>query len=421
MKLRKISAILLAISTALTPMALASCADIHAAADSLLKKVGATDTVSTGSSRQPNSEQYTVAAEAWVALLSDYAHETYHAGDSVKDINILYLGYMFCNANAKELGSVILTNPDGAPSYTSMSGAELERICRNLIASDFSLSDYHKSMENSADTYYAGDDLYSFFNNRDYWLGDNYSVSDSTATTLSNGNIAVNACVYHWPSIGLAENFRMLEYELEPIVEGKVVYFRLLGITDKGAPDENITKTGTIVFKAYQNLNDLTYSDGDGIEWDKRPTVAEAKLTVPTRWSVSGDEILVDVNREDYCGFVRCMQFELIKVGKDYTLSHDIHDLRTTEEMRKCRYSDEVAVVWRFYDDYDRGASKSASGYEYVSYFKDYVEDDGTKSRSEQRYYRVSDEYVLGVYYGADKDYLDKVLEALDNMTFEVK
>lgn len=407
----KTKKLILAITVLLACTLLSSCAQSFA----LFKHSSDSQSVTQRQTDKPDVSQYTEAAEGWVrSTLSDYAHREYSAGDDVDDINILYLGYRYCLSNADTLDDVITSGSEEYLDTISISGAAMERICRNLIASDFTLSDYHSYFENNYDKYYSSDDLYVFQNGRDYWCGDNYNATGTAASALANGSIAVSTCVYCSPNLGEAEDFRMLEYIVEPIDDGKNVYFRLNQITDKGSV-EDLTKTAAVDFSVYQNLNDLTYSDSnDGKEWHERPVIVTAKLTVPMTWLESGNEILSFGTESSR--YIRCLQFGLIKVDDDYTLNHDIHKkLHPHEEDPSDHMKTDSP------DSIKEYSGHSSAGYDYISYSLDKTYEDNYIEKSEQRYYRVSDEYVLSVYFSGDKETSETAQTALDSMIFEIK
>lgn len=356
-----------------------------------------------------DTAKYINAAREWVCVLSDYVTREYRAGDRVDDINVLYLGYNYCLKNADDLEDVIISRSDAFDTI-SISGTAMERLCRKLIASDFSLSDYHTLLNSRGDKFYDADDLYVFQRNNDY--RSETIDGERKATVLENGNISVLACVYVYDSTYSDvenEKFRMLEYVLEPIDDGKNVYFKLLQVMDKGNAAE-LSKTATVEINSYRRLSDGMYINTA----EDDPVLVSAKLEVPMPWLEGGNEILSTVGSR----YVRCLSFGLIEVDKDYILDHGIHKQLSPKVDPD---PDEYGIVWNYLEGYEEYKGHSSSGYDYIGYYLDETDADGNNSRSEQRYYRVSDEYVLSVYYGGDEDVAETVQTALDGITFEVK
>ncbi len=406
MKSKKNVALLLAVLTVCVCTAFSSCALPFAAFGDSGDTAGITPETD-----KPDAAQYIDAAREWVCVLSDYVTREYRAGDNVSDINVLYLGCRYCFYNSSELDDLIISGPGDFPTAISISGSAMERLCRKLIASDFSLSDYHTSLSSYVDKYYDADDLYVFNRNNDYWAGNSFNTIDGErkATVLENGNISVLACVCVNDYGGVNENFRMLEYVLEPINDGKNVYFKLLQVTDKGNAAES-SKTVTAEMNSYRRLSDGEFVNAA----EDDPVLASAKLEVPVPWLEGGNEILATAGSR----YVRCLSFQLVEVDKDYILDHGIHRQLSPKVDPG---TDEYGTVWNYLEGYEEYKGHSSSGYDYIGYYLDEADADGNISRSEQRYYRISDEYVLSVYYGGYEDVSVTVQTALDNMTVEVK
>jgi hypothetical protein len=174
----------------------------------------------------------------YMNILVDYFHSPYKIGDSISDINIMYLcASLCCNGYLSGYKNIVNLNVDESETIFSIPENELDRLAK-LLFGNISILDYNHFLPVNGyyDKYIEESSLYTFTAARDYWNGDNYYIDiDNSVVSEDDDELIVKADVYPYDSIasqGDNNNGTKLSYTFEKIIDREIAYYRLLKINE---------------------------------------------------------------------------------------------------------------------------------------------------------------------------------------------